>query len=182
MLRTHHHHQAASASASQPEKRHRYTKNSQNVMEALVAEEVERQCKALPPKVAKTISPSEVTAFALNRLPALYATSSRGWQRQWQRAKGEMQPQIVTAVRQGIMAVQRDPLRSESPLSFPEDDAAANALQDLKQLLKRDDLTWQNLNTIVKETLVDTLRGRITWDAPSVNTFDWEKHPHHQRQ
>jgi len=169
------------AAATQPSEALLFTKNSRNVMEALVVEEVERQCKALPYKIAKSTSPTEVTAFALNRLPALYATSKRGWQRQLQRGKTEFQPQIATAVRQGIMAVQRDPLRSESPLNFQEEDAAAIALQDLKLLLQCEDLSWQNLNVVVKQALIDTLRGKITWAYAAGDHFDWEKYPHHQR-
>jgi len=149
-------------------------------METLVAEEVERQCKALPYKIAKSTSPDEVTAFALNRLPALYATSKRGWQRQLQRGKDEFRAQIVTAVRQGIMAVQRDPLRSEIPLNFQEEDAAI-ALQELKVLLQREDLSWQNLTSVVRQSLTDTLRGKVTWASAAGDLFDWEKHPHHQK-
>lgn len=169
------------AAINQPPKHHRFTRNSSNVMEALVAEAVEQQLQALPYKVARTVNPAEVTAFALNRLPPLYATSKRGWQRQWQRGKGELYPQIMTAVRQGIMAVQRDPLRSESPLKFMEDEAAANALQNLKVLLRREDLSWENLHNVVGQTLLDTMRGKITWSAQLDEPFDWEKYPHHQR-
>lgn len=153
---------------------------SVNVMETLVAEEVTNQLGSLPHKVARQTNPSEVAAFALNRLPALYATSKRGWQRQWKRGKGEMQAQIATAVRQGIMAVQRDPLYADSPLAF--DNPAETALQELRQLLHCEDLSWQNLPSVVRLTLMDTLRGKITWAAPQRNeVFDWENHPHHQR-
>lgn len=150
-------------------------------MEALVAEEVEQQLQTLPHKISRTINPAEVTAFALNRLPGLYATSKRGWQRQWQRGKGELHSQIATAVRQGIMAVQRDPLRSDSPLKFAEDDAAAIALQELKLLLRREDLAWDQVAGVVKQTLLDTMRGKITWAAQADDLFDWERYPHHQR-
>lgn len=153
---------------------------SVNVMEVLVAEEVANQLGALPHKIARQMNSSEVAAFALNRLPALYATSKRGWQRQWKRGKGELQAQIATAVRQGIMAVQRDPLFTDSPLAF--DNEAETALQELKQLLRCEDLSWQNLPSMVRLTLMDTLRGKITWAAPTrTQAFDWEEHPHHQR-
>lgn len=91
-----------------------------NVMERLVAEEVQQQLQQLPPKLVKYLNPVQVIAYALNRLPALYATSERGWHLQQQRAAEQFGHQIVTAVRQGLAAVQRDPLRVATPLKFPE--------------------------------------------------------------
>jgi hypothetical protein len=169
------------SSPTQPDKPPAFTKHSLNVMEVLVSEEVENQLNVLPHKVARQVNPAEVTAFTLNRLPALYATSKRGWQRQWKRGKGELHPQIATAVRQGIVAVQRDPLHADSPLTFAEADVAQVALEELKHLMQCEQLSWQNLPSVVKLALMDTLRGKITWAAPRSEIFDWEEHPHHQK-
>ncbi|MFB2921000.1 late competence development ComFB family protein [Aerosakkonema funiforme] len=92
-----------------------------NVLEPLVAEEVERKLQNLPPKLLKYINPAQVAAYALNRLPALYATSVEGWQRQQQRANKELRSKITEAVRQGLAAVQRDPLRVATPLNVCEE-------------------------------------------------------------
>ena len=168
------------AAPTQPTKPSAAIQSSLNVMEVLVAEEVAHQIEALPHKLARQTNPSEVAAFALNRLPSLYATSKRGWQRQWNRGKGELQTQIATAVRQGMMAVQRDPLHSNSSLTT--ETAAETALEELKQLLQCQQLSWQNLPSVVRLALMDTLRGKITWDAPKNSEFfDWEPHPHHQK-
>lgn len=84
-----------------------------NALEPLVVEESQRQLQQLPPKMLGSLKPeqvlAQVVAYALNRLPALYATSDRGWQFQQQQAQ-KLRPQIVMAVRQGFAAVQRDPL------------------------------------------------------------------------
>ncbi|OUL23837.1 competence protein ComFB [Nostoc sp. T09] len=171
-------------SANQPSKRHAFLKNSRNVMEVLVVKEVELQIQSLPTKTAKYINPSEVTAYALNRLPALYATSKRGWQRQLHRGKTEFHQKVATAVRQAIIAVQQDPLRAEDFLDFQDENAALAALQELKILLQDADLSWENLPNVIEQTLLDTLRGRITWrksGTPEHEIFDWEKHPHNQR-
>ena len=90
-----------------------------NAMEPLVIEEVERQLRNLPPKLVEYLNPAQVIAYALNRLPALYATSEQGWHRQQQRAREQFGDQIVVAVRQGLAAVQRDPLRAAAPLKLP---------------------------------------------------------------
>lgn len=81
------------------------------------------------------------------------------------------------------MAVQRDPLRGDGPLTFEEENAALAALQKLKVVLQREDLCWDNLSDVVEEALLNTLRGKITWRKPGYTEeeiFDWEKHPHHQ--
>jgi hypothetical protein len=166
-------------SSNQTPKQTNFTQNSRNVMEMLVAEEVEKQIESLPVKTASFIKSSEVAAYALNRLPSLYATSQKGWQKQWHHGKTELCQKITMAVGQGIVAVQRDPLRVNDPLSFQGDNKAMEALDKLKSVLQREDLSWENVTDIVEQTLINTSRGRITWGRVSASdndTFDWEKH------
>ncbi|WP_242034120.1 late competence development ComFB family protein [Richelia sinica] len=174
---------STSARLSRPQE-YKFSKNSRNVMELLVVEEVDRQIQSLPLKIARYITPSEVVAYALNRLPPLYATSKRGWQRQLHRGRTEFYQKIATAVRQGIIAVQRDPLRANDALSFAEDNnnGSGIALQELRQLLQRDDLSWDNLSDIVEQALLNTLRGKVTWRRSSLAhngehaNVDWERY------
>lgn len=134
-----------------------------NVMEPLVVEEVEKQLKQLPPKVAKYVNKAEAIAYALNRLPPLYATSEKGWQQQFTKASREMRTKLVQAVRQALAAVQRDPLRSVAPLKLEEDRDAQEALQGLRELLCSDELGWDNLVETIERALIRTARGEITW-------------------
>lgn len=134
-----------------------------NVMESLVAEEIDRQFQQLPPRLARYLSKEEVAAFALNRLPALYATSEKGWRQQGIRGRRDYNAQITTAVRQALAAVQRDPLRMETPLPTAEDMEAQVALRKLKTLLKTEDISWTTLADVVEQTLIKTARGEITW-------------------
>ena len=97
-----------------------YTKAYLNAIEPLVVAEVERQLKRLPPHLLKYIHPEQVVAYALNRLPAMYATCEDGWHRQQQKAKS-LRKEIYTVVRQGMAAVQQDPLRTVTALPPPED-------------------------------------------------------------
>jgi hypothetical protein len=156
-----------------------FTNDSRNVMEMLVAEEVEKQIKSLPAKTASYVNSSEIVAYALNRLPCLYATSRKGWEWQWHHGKTELCQKITMAVRQGIIAVQRDPLRACEPLDLCPDNAAIDALEKLKVLLQRQDLSWENLSDVVEQTLLNNSKGRVTWRKPAASkkdTFDWEKH------
>ena len=92
------------------------TKKYLNIMEKMVAEEVNRQITQLPQKLAKYIKRVDVETYALNRLPPLYASSQEGWQFQTKRAQAEYKKQIATAVRHAFAAVQRDLLKHSTPL------------------------------------------------------------------
>lgn len=112
-----------------------------NVMELLVAEEVSQQLDNLPERVSRYIKRTEVETFALNRLPALYASSEKGLQYQYDRAFRELKPQITSAVRQAFAAVQVDPIRLSQPLQLNQEEEAV--LQALRDVLKSPDLTWK---------------------------------------
>ena len=118
-----------------------------NVMELLVAEEVEQQLRQLPMRVLKYVKPIEVETYALNRLPSLYAVSEKGWQSQYHKAKYELHKQISNAVRQAIAAVQVDPLRASRPLARRSMTSQANAalLEQFRVALGQPNLTWESL-------------------------------------
>jgi hypothetical protein len=126
-----------------------------NVMETLVAEEIDEQLQHLSEKQLEQVQVPQIMAFALNRLPGLYVTSEKGWRRQWGQGKGTLEKEITTAVRQGIVAVQRDPLRAMSSLEAHPPDAAEMALGQLRKLLQNHQLTWQNLVPLIQKLLVD---------------------------
>lgn len=92
-----------------------------NVMEALVAQEVERQLKSLPRQTIEYINKLDVITYALNRVPPLYAASKEGIAYQTQEAKRNHQKVIQKAVQQAITTVQRDPMRRSTRLS-PKDE------------------------------------------------------------
>ena len=118
-----------------------------NVMELLVAEEVEYQLRQLPTRVLKYVKPIEVETYALNRLPSLYAVSEKGWQAQYQKAKHELRKEIDRAVRQAIAAVQVDPLRASRPLVCRPAISGSNAalLEQFRAALGQPNLTWESL-------------------------------------
>ncbi|MEM0979788.1 MAG: late competence development ComFB family protein [Cyanobacteria bacterium P01_H01_bin.58] len=115
-----------------------------NVMENLVFEEAEQQLHGLPMRVRRYIRVEEVVTYALNRLPALYASSEKGWQYQRQLAQQDLRAKIQDAVRQGVVAVQVDPIRLSRPIQITQErDAESEAvLQTLKILFKKPELDW----------------------------------------
>jgi hypothetical protein len=149
-----------------------------NVMEDLVTDELEHQLRRLPSKLREYICVAEVMAFALNRLPPLYATSEKGWRQQRMRAKQELAGQITTVVRQALAAIQRDPLRVSTPLRSSGHDSPVYALEELKRILLKADLTWENAADVVEHALMNTARGEITWKRrirPDEPFSEWEE-------
>lgn len=116
-----------------------------NVMERLVAEEVERQKAKLPPKLREYIKTVEVETYALNRLPALYASSEKGWQMQYEKAGKTHAEAVSKAVRQGIAAVQVDPLRASQPLSVKQTDESEAVLTTIRNMLNQPELGWDDI-------------------------------------
>lgn len=135
---------------------------NRNVMEVLVSEEIERQINRLPSNIKKFINPIEVATYALNRLPALYASSQQGFNKQKIKGRSEYTVKITQEVRKGFAAVQKDLLRSSTPLiAEGEKDLdrdiqeAKAALQELADYLPEKDLTWKNIVRLVKPLLAE---------------------------
>lgn len=135
---------------------------NRNVMEVLVAEEIERQMNRLPSNLRKFVNPLEVATYALNRLPPLYASSQQGFNKQKVKGRSEHSVRITKEVRIGLAAVQRDILRSSTPLlaekesSLDRSIAEAQAvLQELADYIPEKDLTWKNVVRLVKPILAE---------------------------
>lgn len=171
---------------------------SDNVMRALVAAETEQQLLQLPPRMIEYVHTDQVKAYALNRLPALYATSERGWERQWHRGHQELRAQIALAVRQGFAAVQRDPLRQPTLRGDLQKSKAEQILQGFRDLLNSPDLEWDDVLLAVEEALekaskVGRARRKLlsntslvgtslkSSDRDEDDTFDWDSTPLYQR-
>ncbi|MEE3715762.1 late competence development ComFB family protein [Tumidithrix elongata RA019] len=123
-----------------------------NAIEDIVVFEAKEQLKRLGNVVREQIDLSEVVAYALNRLPPLYASTSRGWLQQRKRANIELKPQIVSAVQHAMLNVRRDPLRRSTPLSVDDLDSPAHALAKLQKLLGKSDMKWKDVPNIVQTT------------------------------
>ena len=172
-----------------------------NVMEMLVTMEVVKQVQGLPKQIQRFIKVTQVKAYALNILPPLYVTSAKGWDRYWQKGEGELHSKIQMAVRQGIAAVQRDPLRETSPLPHERTPITEAALKQIQRLLGDSSLTWYNVVPAIKRALRYSQSQGAAARQPSVpkdggttasqgeqdnpdsppENFDWDAHPLHQR-
>lgn len=147
-------------------------KNNQtheNVMELLVEEEIEKQLKGYPKNLREYINKVEVSTYALNRLPPLYASSQKGKMQQKQIGAKKYHQEITIAVRRALAAVERDPIRQSTPiltetdLKMKEVEIALEELQELlekRQLLPENNsvLSWDNLVTVIQQAI-----NKATW-------------------
>ncbi len=145
-----------------------------NAIEELVLAEAELQIQNLPTALREQICLADVAAYALNRLPPLYATSEKGWRFQQLKANRDADQKVVIAVRQALAAVRRDPLRNDAePLPTTYGGIKQElALRELQEILQRDDLNWQNLAAAFEQRLVETTKGQMAWRKRSAQTWD----------
>ncbi|MDJ0661525.1 MAG: late competence development ComFB family protein [Crocosphaera sp.] len=130
-----------------------------NIMELLVIEEIEKQLQFYSKKKRDYINQVEVATYALNRLPALYASTYIGKEHQKRLGQQKYKSQIILAVRRALAAVERDPLRKSVPLvseNQAQYELAKIALKKLEQLFKKQGiipnnqkLSWNNLQKII---------------------------------
>ena len=135
-----------------------------NVMEILVEQEVLRQVNALPARIASYINQAELLAFALNQLPALYATSERGLEHQLEKGKIKFATQITQSVQRAIAAIRRDPLRTQVPLKLTQDSPHQEVLSRLRRLLRNDRVDWETLPIAVEQALYRATKGETDVD------------------
>jgi hypothetical protein len=125
-----------------------------NVLEKLVVIVAQHLMRNIPSEIVSQIDMLEIAAYALNRLPPMYATSDRGYKLMRQRAQVELTKEITAQVRQAILKVGRSPKLTKTPLPLAKfEQEYEQALSELRQILNRPDLTGQNVVEIVKGTL-----------------------------
>jgi hypothetical protein len=131
-------------------------------MEVLVAQEIDQLISQTEPELAMGLNRSDAIAYSLNRLPALYATTEEGWKWQLERAKSSLKGLIEMAARWGVEEAHRQSKHFSTPLegnlahqaeNSHASTAAETALTELKVLLDREDLTWENLTQTVEQAL-----------------------------
>ncbi|MGK7900181.1 MAG: late competence development ComFB family protein [Hormoscilla sp.] len=125
--------------------------NYRNAMEPLAAEEIDRQLERMPGDVVKLINKADAIAYALNRLPSLYSTTEEGWHWQQNRMREKSADLLAQAASRGIRAAQRKNKAFSTPLQ--QQSEAEAALQELKELLGRSDISWQNVVKVVEQAV-----------------------------
>ncbi len=125
-----------------------------NVLENLVASVARLQISHLDQDSIDKINMDEVCAYALNRLPPMYATDGETLKQMRLKIKAELSQQIANNVRQAIQLV----LQSPKPVKIKPQFLRFNkdmekAIQQVNQMLNRQDITWRNILDVLKQEL-----------------------------
>ena len=107
-----------------------------NVMEELVISVAARRAAEITAKKNSALNVDvvdigDIAAYALNRLPPLYATTEEGAMHQRQRAKVELQALIEEQVEEGLNRFLNRPLIPGEPLKRKQEDSMLNNLVPL---------------------------------------------------
>jgi hypothetical protein len=159
-------------------------------METLVHEEIDRQLTEPGATYPQNFDRSDAIAYALNRLPALYATTEEGWERQMNRARRGLMDLITMATTWGINEAQRKYKPHETPLTEEHvRPPAERALEELRLLFDREDLSWDNLSAVVHDAVPPRSSAKsihsTLWALPrggNPSTSRTSAHPSTKRQ
>lgn len=156
-------------------------------------EEIDKQLRFYPKNLRTYLNLTEVATYALNRLSPLYASSQKGVEEQRRVAARQYKSEITSAVRRAIAAVERDPLRSSTPIvsemevKYQEAENTLNEIQQILQsyqLLDYDNqvLTWENCPRLLRKALTQLVRGQrsqapVSPPRPPHSAFDVHQYP-----
>ncbi|OYQ63357.1 hypothetical protein B9G53_17440 [Pseudanabaena sp. SR411] len=123
-----------------------------NVLLEFVYREANTQIQGLGSGIRHKYNIDEVIAYALNRLPPMFASTDVGLQTKRQECM-TLQADITKAIRQALLGVRRDPLREPQPLEDIELANAPYALLDAQERLNWTNLMWCDLPNALEENL-----------------------------
>jgi len=123
-----------------------------NVLLEYAYKESYAQIEGLGAGIKHKYNLDEVTAYALNRLPPMFASTDFELQVKRQECV-KLHDQIVKTVRHSLMAVRRDPLRQPEPLDDIELANALHTLLKVREILNSRTLTWFDLPTVIEKEL-----------------------------
>ncbi len=123
-----------------------------NVLLEFVYREANTQIQSLGSGIRHKYNIDEVIAYALNRLPPMFASTDIGLQTKRQECMA-LQADITKATRQALLGVRRDPLREPEPLEIIELANAPYALIDVQECLNWTTLMWCDLPKALEESL-----------------------------
>ncbi len=130
-----------------------------NAMEILVEEEVERRIQQLPEAHRAYLNQMEIIAYALNKLPSLYATGEKGLSYQLQQGRTQHAAKIQQAVQLSLSAVLRDPILNYAPLRLQASAGMRDVLKRIRTLLHNEQIDWETLPEILEALVQNTPRG-----------------------
>jgi hypothetical protein len=125
-----------------------------NAVEEIVAKQSAEIIAQMDERISSRLRAPEVIAYALNRLPTLYATSWNGYNISRQRGINELSKDIILTVRNAALKIlQSPPAPSTTPFTTDFEAEAQETLQNLRRIMDRDDIDLSNVVQVVQEFL-----------------------------
>ncbi|AFY72804.1 Late competence development protein ComFB [Synechococcus sp. PCC 7502] len=123
-----------------------------NVMEKIVEEAVLNIMSEWSTEMKAQVNTEAIVAFALNRLPPMYATSELGCRFLRSRAINQLHQEINLIVSDALVHVRRMPEYNNTPLPIYQlDDEMAKVIPKISSILKRSDVNADNLVNVLEE-------------------------------
>ncbi len=133
-----------------------FMESCRNVLIEFVYREAHAQIQSLGSGIRHKYNVDEVIAYALNRLPAMFASTDIELQQKRQECM-LMRENITKMTRQALIAVRRDPLRQPQPLVDIELANAPYALLSVQELLGWQNLMWCDVPKALEEALENAI-------------------------
>ncbi|MDX2254317.1 MAG: late competence development ComFB family protein [Pseudanabaenaceae cyanobacterium bins.39] len=143
-------------------------------LERLVIRMAQNRAANFPKSELRFIRLEDVLARTLNRLPPLYATTSRGLGHLRQYAQMNIGSEVAIIVHESLIEVRKHNLEQWHPLLFEKIRyEREQSLKKVSNLLFEPDVRWQNLLEVVSKSLNLARTGQRCWQrSPStVDTF-----------
>ena len=127
-----------------------------NVLLEFVYREAIAQIQGLGSGIRHKYNVDEVIAYALNRLPSMFASTEIGLRNKREECTA-IQADITKVTRQALLGVRRDPLREPQPLEDIEVANAPYALLDAQNKLGWTNLMWCDLPKALEDNLENAI-------------------------
>jgi hypothetical protein len=129
-----------------------------NVLLEFVVEEARQQLDLLGRSLRHTYYLSEVVAYAINRMPPMFASTEADLNRFRQDCIAN-KSKIALMVQQALVGVRRDHERNPDPIPEMELHSAPYSLLKLQDILQNQQLLWRDVPHALLNHLEDTLSG-----------------------
>lgn len=133
-----------------------------NVLEKLVLNLTKQYLERVTPEIKAKVNLFEVVAYTLNRLPPMYATTSKGLKQLRLQAKQEHGKVIVSTIHKAVSTIVYNPHRSVAPLPFKRRQGDCfQAFEALKRILNIKEIDCSNVALVIEDALEQTMTGNL---------------------
>jgi hypothetical protein len=154
------------------------SKHIVHALERLVMRMAQNRASSFPKGELRFIRLEDVVAKTLNRLPPLYATTSRGVAHLRHYAQMNIGSEVAIMVYESMVEVRKFNLEQWHPLLFEKIRyEREQSLKKVSALLFNQDIRWQNLLEVVTKSLELAKAGQICWQR-SPTTPSISRTPH----